>query len=1108
MAIDIGTLVINMAADIAGLQQSMNAARETVSRGSEQISRYADMAKTALGAIGVGLSAGAAVNYLSSITTAAIQAADRIGELSQMTGVSVESLSKYQIAAKTSGVELEELSKAFVKLGRGMDEASGGTGTAKEAFDRLGISVRDSKGELKSSEQVMLEVAEKFANMDDGATKAAIAVELFGKSGAALIPFLNQGKDGLEELSRTAKALGLVMDEELVRAADATADSMTIVGMMAQGLGTRIMAELLPVIYKVVQGLIDFAVETNAVQVAAELVAGAFRVMVNAGQIVGGTLAYLATWAGGVAEALMALATGQPSRALDVLKNTSMQAGAVIQATWEDVNRVWTQTTAVIPGKPDDLDKSQKFTAAQSASAAAAKKAADELERQRKATDDLITSIADKLSVMQQEEVAGGSLAESDKLQNTVLTSLRDGKIALTAEQWNHIQAMIAEMRQAEATNRSRKEEETALKEVYEARKKDGQEATKRAEEIEKQVAKQREENAAFGLTKAALAELEVARLDEAIAIAEAAVARDEEIGLCNEETDAHIRTLNALKELRGLKADRVHIEAAAEAAKKWEDTSKDIEKSLTDALMRGFESGKDFGRNLIDTVKNLFKSLVIRFAVEPFVKPVSQGIAGMFNPFASAATSASGGSGGGGLSSLLGMATSGMSTFGSYAATGLMNTIAGEGLFSGLSAAGSLLEGGSIMGGLGMGLGAIAPYALAAIAIMSLLGDGGGPKSGGEAIYSNSGGVLQNLTATTGQRLLYTPNDADSKMATTVETLMRGVTGAAALMGGVAGDLKIGLGYDMAPDGKASQRISSFVSRGNGDLIYGAINKDFGTDPKAFEKGIQDEIAILMLGALQGSTLPTQFQEFFAQFDLSEVTGETARAALDMATNAARMTAALVDAGGVFAQLSGTSVEARNAILQMTGGLDAFIAKAGSFIKNYYSSEEQNAISAAALVRSLGAAGFSAEQINSLVTREDFRTLIESLDLSTERGQAQFATLLNNSELFAQLSAYLTDNETTLGNLATLAPGGAALEALIGTSTNSASAATASQTQVTLLTSIDGTLATMSANSAESNRAIVAALDRVAAGLNGINANNFLQSTAPSEPVYDYGTG
>ncbi|MFP5580327.1 MAG: hypothetical protein ACLGIZ_19135, partial [Acidimicrobiia bacterium] len=145
-----------------------------------------------------------------------------------------------------------------------------------------------------------------------------------------------------------------------------------------------------------------------------------------------------------------------------------------------------------------------------------------------------------------------------------------------------------------------------------------------------------------------AIEEVAIARLREQQAALMAEGDRDAEVLAIQREIDARKKLAEAIgrKEARDAAA-----ESASEAEREWRRTAENIERSLTDALLRGFESGKDFARNLRDTVVNLFQSLVLRPVVQAVVAPVAGGITGALG-LPGVANAATGGTGAFGMAS------------------------------------------------------------------------------------------------------------------------------------------------------------------------------------------------------------------------------------------------------------------------------------------------------------------------------------------------------------------------------------------------------------------------------------------------------------------------
>jgi hypothetical protein len=173
---------------------------------------------------------------LAAMAKGAIDAADNMNDLSQKTGVSVESLSKFQQAANASGTSIEGVGAAMIKLNRNL--ATGNAGAA-EAMTALGLSATDASGKLKTTDQVMLEVANKFAKMPDGANKTAAAMALFGKAGADMIPLLNGGSKAISDLSAT-------MTTEFAQGADSLNDKLAALQGKLLQLGVSLGTALMP----------------------------------------------------------------------------------------------------------------------------------------------------------------------------------------------------------------------------------------------------------------------------------------------------------------------------------------------------------------------------------------------------------------------------------------------------------------------------------------------------------------------------------------------------------------------------------------------------------------------------------------------------------------------------------------------------------------------------------------------------------------------------------------------------------------------------------------------------------------------------------------------
>ena len=131
------------------------------------------------------------------------------------------------------------------------DLAEGPKGVAK-ALQSLGISMTDATGKMKSTDDVMLEVADRFKTMPDGAQKSALAIQLFGKSGADMIPLLNGGRKAVESLSVT-------MTGKFAKGADEVNDKMVSLQTKLVELSVKLGTALMPVLMRLTDVLVGMA---------------------------------------------------------------------------------------------------------------------------------------------------------------------------------------------------------------------------------------------------------------------------------------------------------------------------------------------------------------------------------------------------------------------------------------------------------------------------------------------------------------------------------------------------------------------------------------------------------------------------------------------------------------------------------------------------------------------------------------------------------------------------------------------------------------------------------------------------------------------------------
>src|SRR5262245_2053392 len=252
----IGALRIVLGADTAKLEESLNKATGLLE----------GFAKTIKG-IGVTLAAAAAPAALVKSIESTIESMDKLNKQSQKLGVPVEELSAMRYAAKLADVEVDTLSISMGKLAKNMSAVAGGKGgPAADAFKAIGVEAKRADGSLKTTSEMMTELAGKFAQFEDGAAKTALAIAIFGKAGANMIPFLNQGTKGLQEATEEAKQFGLVLDKTTTSAAERFQDNMKRLAAIQEGIVTRATAGLVVQLDDLSRALVAVAKDADTMQ--------------------------------------------------------------------------------------------------------------------------------------------------------------------------------------------------------------------------------------------------------------------------------------------------------------------------------------------------------------------------------------------------------------------------------------------------------------------------------------------------------------------------------------------------------------------------------------------------------------------------------------------------------------------------------------------------------------------------------------------------------------------------------------------------------------------------------------------------------------------------
>jgi hypothetical protein len=192
-----------------------------------------------VGAAAVALGAGFVV-----ATKKALEFADSIAKTADKVGLSTDALQKYRYAADLAGVSNGELDKAFDKLNKSIGETiSDGTGAAFDAFEQLGLSSDLMSGKLRGTEPVFLAVSDALAQVDDHSQRAALAADIFGRSGTKLINLMKNGRGDIKAAAKELDDFGGVIEEGTLRSSEKAIDAITRLTTLMQSKLTKALAD-------------------------------------------------------------------------------------------------------------------------------------------------------------------------------------------------------------------------------------------------------------------------------------------------------------------------------------------------------------------------------------------------------------------------------------------------------------------------------------------------------------------------------------------------------------------------------------------------------------------------------------------------------------------------------------------------------------------------------------------------------------------------------------------------------------------------------------------------------------------------------------------------
>lgn len=229
---------------------------KSINNTSNNVTKFSKIATVALTALSVGAIVGVSKKLIQLAEDSAT-ALDRVDKMSQKIGLSREAFQEWDFILSQSGASVDGLQMSLKTLANASAEAKDGTAEYKDEFERLGIIVTDTNGNLKDAETLFNETFEALADMKDETQRTATASKLLGRSATELAPAMNAGSDSIESMRTQAHELGLVMGDDVVNAGVALTDSIDQLKRSFKGFKTQATEPLLIGLNNIIQLMLN-----------------------------------------------------------------------------------------------------------------------------------------------------------------------------------------------------------------------------------------------------------------------------------------------------------------------------------------------------------------------------------------------------------------------------------------------------------------------------------------------------------------------------------------------------------------------------------------------------------------------------------------------------------------------------------------------------------------------------------------------------------------------------------------------------------------------------------------------------------------------------------
>lgn len=289
----------------------------------------------------------AAVAFMSKAIINAVQSSiDRLVELgktSQQIGLPVEQLSRLEFAAKKAGVSADELTQGIKLFARQAGEVRSAIEAPDDfarALSNLRVQLGDTNQKVRPTVDLILDLADRFSRMPDGVQKTSLAMQLFGRSGADMIPFLNQGREALAAFMVQSDAFGATVDKGSTESALRLTNAMKSLSDTFDRIFRTVAREYVPQIEELVSWLNNMVKASDASKSSMEGLKVVFDTIIGVGKLVVAEVINAVNALGLLIKAGKEIASGEFAKAWETLKSTVADTSGYFTATVDAVDRV------------------------------------------------------------------------------------------------------------------------------------------------------------------------------------------------------------------------------------------------------------------------------------------------------------------------------------------------------------------------------------------------------------------------------------------------------------------------------------------------------------------------------------------------------------------------------------------------------------------------------------------------------------------------------------------------------------------------------------------------------------------------------------------------